>query len=56
MTTYHAECNGWRLWHEVALWAESELGLVTVPALTDHDRGVGRPIPREWDPRQGERY
>lgn len=47
---------GWRLWREVALWAEAELGLVTLPELVDSERGAGRPIPRQWDPRQSAAY
>lgn len=44
---------GWTLWQEVGLWAERELGLFTLPDLTDRD---GLPIPKTWDARQVEPY
>lgn len=45
---------GSRVWQEVALWAEEQLGLETRPTVT---YGQGRPIPAAWDPRQaGVRY
>lgn len=47
---------GWTLWRQVALWADDALGLATIPTLTDTERGVGHPIPREWDPRQSGGY
>jgi peptidoglycan hydrolase-like protein with peptidoglycan-binding domain len=40
---------GSRVWQEVALWAESNLGLETHP---DYTVGTGRAIPEAWDPRQ----
>jgi len=40
---------GSRVWQDVALWAEENLGLATRPAET---RGKGQPIPEAWDPRQ----
>jgi N-acetyl-anhydromuramyl-L-alanine amidase AmpD len=45
---------GSRVWQDVALWAEENLGLATRPTVT---YGKGRPIPVAWDPRQtGVRY
>lgn len=44
---------GWTIWREVALWAESTLGLRTIPALAVDG---GRPIPTSWDPRQSATY
>ncbi len=40
---------GWMLWRDVGVWAESALGLTSLPTLTDRD---GYPIPESWDPRQ----
>lgn len=41
---------GWALWQRVAIeHCERTLGLATLPLLTDR---TGKPIPREWDPRQ----
>ncbi|MBW2275983.1 MAG: N-acetylmuramoyl-L-alanine amidase, partial [Deltaproteobacteria bacterium] len=40
---------GSRVWQDVALWAEDNLGLSTRPKET---RGKGRAIPAAWDPRQ----
>jgi N-acetyl-anhydromuramyl-L-alanine amidase AmpD len=40
---------GSRVWQDVALWAEDNLGLATRPTET---RGKGQPIPEAWDPRQ----
>jgi hypothetical protein len=40
---------GSRVWEDVALWAEENLGLATRP---DETRGKGRRIPAAWDPRQ----
>lgn len=47
---------GWRIWRDVGLWSETALGLVTLPLLTDTERGQGRPIPAAWDPRQTAAY
>ena len=44
---------GWSLWQGVALWAETALGLTTLPDVTDRD---GKPIPKAWDARQVEPY
>lgn len=44
---------GWRLWREVALWAESELELALDPT---HAQDGGYPIPQSWDPRQSAPY
>ena len=40
-------------WQEIALWAETELGVMTDPDFT---MAGGRRIPRDWDPRQTEAY
>lgn len=40
-------------WREVALWAESELGVMTEPMFAI---AGGRSIPHEWDPRSTAKY
>jgi hypothetical protein len=44
---------GWKIWRDVALWCEANLGLTTIPTLTDRD---GAPIPKAWDSRQSAAY
>lgn len=45
---------GWEPWQKVAVeFGERVMGLTLVPDLVVGD---GRPIPRAWDPHQGDRY
>lgn len=44
---------GSRVWQEIGVWAQQNLGLKNEPLFT---KGTGLPIPEEWDPRSTVNY